>query len=330
MSDRNQESSVRVTRDVEKFKPMGEAALTIGRFDGVHRGHVALVRATIRAAVVEHVQRSIVVVLWPPPEWVLRPSESRALLTTLEDRLKLLVALGVSEVVVLRFNQELSKQEPEDFVRYLKDRFLMRRLVTGPNAAIGRNRSGTTSALARIAERVGFDHVTVPSQGITGEISSSHARQVLEGGDIASLTRILGRLHSLEGPVVHGDARGRRLGFPTANLELPEWMVLPLDGVYAGRATIEGEGLVYQALVSVGARPTFGSGERMLEVNLIDFDGEIYGRRLRVFFEQRIRGQVRFEKTEELVAAMRGDEEVVRDMQPVNELDLLPFASRRS
>lgn len=330
MSDHSQTSSVRVTRDVEKFKPMGEAALTIGRFDGVHRGHVALVRSTICAAVVDHVQRSIVVVLWPPPEWILRPSESRALLTTLEDRLKLLCALGVSEVVVLRFDKELSEQDPEDFIRFLKDRFLMRKLVMGPNAAIGRNRSGTTAALARIAERVGFDNVTVPSKGMTGEISSSRARQALEDGDIASLTRILGRFHSLEGPVVHGDARGRCLGFPTANLELPEWMVLPRDGVYAGGAVIEGEGLVHRALVSVGRRPTFGSGERMLEVNLINFDREIYGRRLRVFLERRIRGQEVFEQTEDLVAAMRGDEEVVRSMQPVNDRDLLPFASRHS
>ena len=328
MSDYNREGDVRVTRDVEEFRPLGESVLTIGRFDGVHRGHVGLVRAVIRAAAVDHMERSIVVVLWPPPEWVLRPSESRALLTTLEDRLNLLSDLGVSEVVVLPFDKELSAQEPEEFVRFLKKRFLMRKLVTGPNAAIGRNRSGTTSTLARIAERVGFDHVTVPPRGMTGEISSSRARQALENGDIVSVTNILGRLHSLEGPVVHGDSRGRRLGFPTANLELPEWMVLPLDGVYAASAVIQGEGLVYRALVSVGIRPTFGSGERMFEVNLIDFDRDIYGRRLRVFIQKRIRGQESFEETEELVAAMRGDERFVRSMQPVKGSDLLPFAAR--
>ncbi|HCU73092.1 MAG: riboflavin biosynthesis protein RibF [Chloroflexi bacterium] len=327
MSDYNREGDVRITRDVEEFRPLGESVLTIGRFDGVHLGHVGLVRAVIRAAAVDHIERSIVVVLWPPPEWVLRPAESRALLTTLEDRLNLLSELGVSEVVVLPFDKELSEQDPEEFIRFLKKRFLMRKFVTGPNAAIGRNRSGTTSALTRIAERVGFDHVTVPPRGIAGDISSSRARQALENGDIVSVTDILGRPHSLEGPVVHGDARGRCLGFPTANLELPEWMVLPLDGVYAASAVVQGDRLVYRALVSVGIRPTFGSGDRIFEVNLLDFDKDIYGRRLRVFLQKRIRRQESFEETEDLVAAMRGDEEFVRSMQPVRESDLLPFAS---
>ncbi len=327
MSDYNREGDVRITRDVEEFRPLGESVLTIGRFDGVHLGHVGLVRAVIRAAAVDHIERSIVVVLWPPPEWVLRPAESRALLTTLEDRLNLLSELGVSEVVVLPFDKELSEQDPEEFVRFLKKRFLMRKFVTGPNAAIGRNRSGTTSALTRIAERVGFDHVTVPPRGMAGDISSSRARQALENGDIVSVTDILGRPHSLEGPVVHGDARGRCLGFPTANLELPEWMVLPLDGVYAASAVVQGDRLVYRALVSVGIRPTFGSGDRIFEVNLLDFDKDIYGRRLRVFLQKRIRRQESFEETEDLVAAMRGDEEFVRSMQPVRESDLLPFAS---
>ena len=321
---------VRVFREDDTFVPLGGAAVTIGRFDGVHRGHQALLRATCRAAAAQDDGRAIAVTLWPPPEWVLRPSEPRRLLTSLDDRIDLLAASGVDDVVVLRFDQQFSRHSAGEFLHDLIKRLEMRTLVTGPNAAIGRDREGTREVIASLAPRLGFTHVAVRYEGEPGAISSSRARAALAAGEVDRLHAILNRTHSLFGTVARGDGRGRDLGFPTANVQTPPWLVLPADGVYAGTALVDGEATIYRALISVGTRPTFGSRERLFEVHLLGFDGEIYGCGLRTFIRAWLRGQEAFSSVQALVAAMHRDREAAEALDPGTLEQAMPFLRARS
>ena len=317
---------VRVFREDDTFIPLGGAAVTIGRFDGVHRGHRALLAATRRAADEQTDGRSIAVTLWPPPEWILRPAEPRRLLTTLDDRISLLTASGVDDVVVLRFDQQFSRCPAADFLHDLIDRLQMRTLVTGPNAAFGRDREGTPDVVARLAPRLGFTHVPVRYEGQPGAISSRQARNALAAGEVDRLSAILGRTHSVSGTVSRGDGRGRALGFPTANVVLPPWLALPADGIYAGSALVEGDPKLYAALISVGTRPTFGPGDRLFETHLVGFEREIYGRRLRTFVSAWLRGQEVFESVDELVAAMRRDRKAARGIDLGGPENSAPFS----
>lgn len=316
---------VRVFREDDVFAPLGDAAVTIGRFDGVHRGHRALLAATCRAATRRPGGRAVAVTLWPPPEWVLRPSEPRRLLTTLDDRIALLAATGVDDVVVLRFDREFSRRGAADFLRDLIERLNMRILVTGPNAAIGRDREGTRDVLSGLAPRLGFTHIPVNYEGEPGAISSSQARLALSVGDVQRLNAILGRTYSVYGKVRSGHGRGRELGFPTANVGVPSWLVLPSDGVYAGSALVDGDATLYPALISVGTRPTFGPGVRLFETHLTGFAREIYGRGLRTFVRAWLRGQEAFGSIPELVAAMQRDREAAQTIDPGGPREAAPF-----
>ena len=315
----------RVFREDDTFVPLGDAVVTVGRFDGVHRGHQALLATTRQTAAQRIGDRALAVTLWPPPEWILRPSEPRGLLTTLEDRITLLAASGVDDIVVLRFDREFSQCTATDFLRDLIDRFQMRTLVTGPSAAIGRDREGTPDVIADLAPRLGFDHVPVRYEGEPGTVSSSNARIALAAGDIDGLSAVLGRPHSVYGIVGRGDARGRELGFPTANLQLPAWLTLPADGVYAGSAVLDGDSKLYPALISVGTRPTFGSGGRLFESHLLGFNDEMYGHGLRTFLRMWLRPQERFDSVDDLIAAMRRDREAAESMALGDAHAAVPF-----
>ncbi len=316
---------VRVFREDDTFDPLDGAAVTVGRFDGVHRGHQALLNATCQAAAEQGDDRAIAVTLWPPPEWVLRPSEPRRLLTTLDDRIALLAASGVDDVVVLRFDRRFSRRSADDFLRDLIKQLGMRTLVTGPNAAIGRDREGTPDVIASLVPRLGFTHMPVRYEGEPGVISSTQGRNALAAGKVDRLREILDRTHSLFGTVGRGDGRGRDLGFPTANVQTPPWLVLPADGVYAGSALVDGDPMLYPALVSVGTRPTFGSRIRLFEVHLLGFDREIYGCGLRTFIRAWLRGQEAFSSAEELATAMRRDREAAETMDLGGSEQAIPF-----
>lgn len=316
---------VRVFREDDDFVPLGGAAVTIGRFDGVHRGHRALLAATCGAAAQQADGRAVAVTLWPPPEWVLRPSEPRRLLTTLDDRIALLTASGVDDVVVLRFDRRFSRHSAAGFLRDLIERLDMRTLVTGPNAAVGRDREGTPHVIAHLAPRLGFTHLPVRYEGQPGAISSTQARNALAAGDVDRLNAVLGRTHSVYGTVGRGDGRGRELGFPTANVKTPAWLALPADGVYAGSALVDGDSTLYPALISVGTRPTFGPGACLLETHLVGLTRQIYGRGLRTFVRSWLRGQEAFDSVEALVAAMQRDREVSETVDLGGPDELAPF-----
>ena len=276
-----------VARRPEELAP-ARRSVAIGTFDGVHRGHRRVLEAA-RAADL----RPAVVTFDPHPRAVLGGGVS--LLTTAERRVELLEEAGVEDVLLLRFDEELAALAPEEFAESVLRRAGAEVVAAGETFRFGRGRSGDLDLLARL----GFDVRRVP---LVESVSSSHVRHLLESGDTVHAADLLGRPPEVEGTVVRGDGRGRALGFPTANLAVPDGLLVPEDGVYAGAA------LGRRAAISIGTNPHYGGGgERRVEAHLLDFDGDLYGRRLVVELWERLRDQASFGSEQELVAAIDAD-----------------------
>jgi riboflavin kinase/FMN adenylyltransferase len=293
-----------VTRETKGGPP--EAVVTIGVFDGVHLGHQALIRKVVERAE----QLGVVsgcVTFSPHPEDVLRPDSDIAHLAAVEDRLEAIKALGVSEVEVLAFTPSLAKKSPEEFIDLLLKRFRLVELWVGSDFALGRGRSGTPERLAAIGREKGFEVCTFPPVVVGGQVvSSSRIRRLLAEGLVEEAARLLGRQYRLRGRVVPGDGRGRTLGFATANLSVPERMCVPDNGVYAVWARVDRE--EYRpAVANIGVRPTFDGGARQIEVHLMDYGEELYGRELAVDFVARLRSEQRFDSATALVEQIGKD-----------------------
>jgi riboflavin kinase / FMN adenylyltransferase len=288
------------------------AAVSVGVFDGVHLGHRRILATALERAAGG---RCVVVTFDPHPDLVLAPAlHPRAPLTPLSERRERLAALGIRELEAVPFTRELAALEPEVFVaRHLTGPYRMRTLVVGEGFALGRGRSGDVPRLRAIGERAGFAVVAVPLLDLDGApVSSTRIRGLLEVGKVAEAARLLGRRYDLRGLVVGGEAVGRTLGFPTANLHLREEKLVPADGVYAARARIGGGGDWLGAALSIGVRPTFGGTARALETFLLDWQGDLLGRDLEVELVDRIRPQARFAGRAELVEQIGRDVEEIR------------------
>lgn len=270
----------------------GDRVAAIGSFDGVHLGH-RRVLDTARAAG----SPVTVVTFWPHPRLVL--GNRVELLATLERRLELLGEAGVEQALVLEFTPELANLEPALFAKSILQRIGARVVVVGENFRFGRGASGDASRL----EELGFDVRTVPT--LPG-VSSSRVRELLANGDVVGAAALLGRPAEVEGTVVLGDQRGGTLGFPTANLAVPPDLLVPAYGIYAGAA------LGHRAAISVGVNPHYGGHERRIEPHLLDFDGDLYGRRLVVELWRRLRDERAFESEAELVAQIALDVDETR------------------
>ena len=269
-----------------------ERAVDIGTFDGVHRGH----RAAIAAAA-ETGLRCTVVTFDPHPRLVL--GYDVQLLTTLRRRLELLDDAGADDVLVLRFTDELSRLEPEEFVAEILAPIGTNAVVAAETFRFGRGRKGDVSLLRGL----GLDVVDVPP--VAG-VSSSRIRELLAGGEMREAAGLLGRPHELEGTVVSGDQRGGTLGFPTANLAVAPRLLVPAFGIYAGAA------LAGRAAVSIGVNPHYGGSERRIEAFLLDFEGDLYGQELRIELWERLRDERAFESEEDLVRQIALDVEATR------------------
>ena len=295
------------------------AAVSVGVFDGVHLGHqgilkVALARATCAPRGAPG-GRCAVVSFDPHPGLVLaRSFRAPAPLTPLPERRERIAALGIRELEVIPFTRELAALEPEEFVaRHLVGPYRLHTLVVGEGFALGRGRGGDVPRLRAIGAREGFEVVAVPLLELDGApVSSTRVRTLLETGRVAEAARLLGRRYDLRGRVVRGEAVGRTLGYPTANLRLHEEKLVPGDGVYVARARIGGASAWCPAAVSIGVRPTFDGQARALEAHLLGWGGELLGRDLEVELVDWIRPQERFESPEALVAAMGRDVTEVR------------------
>jgi riboflavin kinase / FMN adenylyltransferase len=275
-----------VAHRADELEP-ARRSVAIGTFDGVHRGHERVLQAA-RAA---HL-RPAVVTFDPHPRAVLGGEVE--LLTTTQRRLELFEAAGIEDVLLLRFDEELAGLAPEAFAESVLRQAGAEVVAAGETFRFGSRRSGDLDLLTQL----GFDVRRVP---LVENVSSSHVRHLLATGDVAHAARLLGRPPEVEGTVVVGDARGKALGFPTANLAVPPDLLVPLDGVYAGAA------LGRAAAVSIGTNPHYDGVERRVEVHLLDFERDLYGERLVVELWTRLRDQARFESESELVAAIADD-----------------------
>lgn len=300
---------------LESLKAQGWSfpAVTIGNFDGVHRGHVALVRAAA-----EWARRAggdtVVLTFDPHPASVVEPARTPATLTTFEQKAELLESLGVDRLVVARFDEDLARRPPEDFARLvLADALQARRVVVGDNFRFGHDRAGDVTRLAELGRTLGFEvEAVAPVLHDDLPISSSRVRQVLAEGAVDAARALLGREYFIDGRVVVGERRGRTLGFPTANLASDN-ETLPALGVYAARCRVP-SGRWEPAVVNVGRRPTFGGRPVSVEAHLVDFEGDLYDARVRLAFVARLRGEERFPGPEALVAQIRRDVDEARDL----------------
>jgi riboflavin kinase / FMN adenylyltransferase len=282
--------------------------VTVGTFDGVHRGHKSVLDEL--CAVAAHREAtSLLVTFDPHPLRILRPAVAPQLLTTPTEKIEILAQTAVDRVAFLRFTPELARLSPRTFVaEVLVARFRMAHLVIGYDHGFGRDRSGGVVTLRAIARDMGFDIDVVPPVQTDGDepISSSRVRRMLQAGDVAFAARALGRPYALIGTVIRGAGHGHRLGFPTANLDIgnPD-KLLPHEGIYAVRAAL-GDSFA-DGVLHLGPRPTFAGLPPSIELHLFDFDSDIYGRRIRVEFHQRIRDIARFDSADALVHAMEAD-----------------------
>jgi riboflavin kinase/FMN adenylyltransferase len=281
------------------------SAVTIGKFDGVHRGHRHLV-ALLKERARQQGFASVAVTLHPSPITVLRPGTLVTYLCSLEERVALLQSLGVDHVGVLSFTSELAQLSYRDFASLLVDQLDMRLLLVGPEFALGRDREGNVEALREFGSERGFAVETVQllSKG-SAKVGSGSVRDALARGDMETVAELLGRPFDLRGPVVRGEERGNKIGFPSAYIAVAPDLALPKFGVYVTRAYL-GESS-YQSVTNIGERPTFGAGRPTIETHLLDFEGDCYERELRIELLHRLRDEQRFAGVDELVAQIGRD-----------------------
>lgn len=296
------------------------SVVTIGVFDGVHRGHQRIIGQTVTAAV-ELGLPSVVITFDPHPAEVVRPGSHPVLLCSLRRRIGLLAGLGVNAVCVLPFTREFSQLTPDEFVQaVLADRLHARLVVVGQDFRFGHRAAGDVALLAQLGDKHDFTAEGVGLlAGNGGRVSSSGIRAMLAAGDVAGAARDLTRPHRVEGTVVAGQRRGRALGFPTANLDTLPYTAIPGDGVYAGwLATLGPEGAEterWPAAISVGTNPTFDGRERVVEAYALDRDDlELYGLTVAVDFTARLRETTRFSSAEALIGQMHKDVDQAREI----------------
>jgi riboflavin kinase / FMN adenylyltransferase len=277
---------VNVVRTAAELEP-ARRAVAIGTFDGVHRGHRRVIQAALDARL-----RPAVVTFTPHPRTIL--GNRVELLSTVERRLELIAELGVEETLLLEFTPEFAAQSPEEFADSILRRAGAEVVVAGPGFRFGHRASGDLELLRRL----GYDARTVP---LVEGVSSSTIRKLVHAGEVAGAAQLLGRPPELDGTVVLGDQRGGTLGFPTANLAVDADLLVPHYGIYAGSA------LGHRAAISIGTNPHYGGEERRVEAHLLDFDGDLYGRRLVVEVWERLRDERAFASEAGLVAAIADD-----------------------
>lgn len=297
---------MKVYRSLEDV-PAADRAIAVGTFDGVHRGHLQVIESA-RDRGRAHGIASAVLTFDPHPLKVLQPDEPLALLTSTDVKVDLVSELGVVELVVAPFTPEFSRLEAEAFIeKVLVGALGAKHVSVGQNFRFGHGARGDAAMLQARPE---FDVTVVPLLEVGGApVSSSRIRELIEAGDVGAARELLGHPFLLDGTVVQGDARGRELGMPTANLEPEPGVIVPAVGIYAGTARDR------PAAISVGVRPTFESdGKLLVEAYLLDFEGDLYGERLRLAFLERLRDEEQFDSAEALVQQMRRDVERVREL----------------
>ena len=284
--------------------PSRETVLTVGVFDGVHQGHRHLLRQVVELAGDQFIPT--VVTFSNRPITVLRPGTEPSYLTSLDQRVDLIKQQGIELVVCLEFTLELAAVTATNFAKLLVDSLKMKGLILGPDSALGKDRQGDLAFMQQEGEQLGFWVASVEPLEIDGQpVKSRRIREAVASGNMAVCPDLLGRNHHLSGVVVLGDQRGRTLGFPTANIEVDPQILLPGDGIYATWAIIDGKR--HQAATSIGIRPTFELSQRLVEVYVMDFDGDLYGKTVGVEFVKKVRDQEKFDGLDALIKQINQD-----------------------
>jgi riboflavin kinase/FMN adenylyltransferase len=311
-----------VTEASTSTPPVGGSAVTIGAYDGVHLGHRALL-AELQARARESGLATVVVTFDRHPATVVRPESAPKLLCDLDQKLELLEAAGVDRTVVVHFDEERANETAEDFVEVMLVQGLDARLVVvGEDFHFGHGRKGNVALLREMGSTAGFAVEGVlleadpgPSGSDLEPISSTRIRKLVGDGRVEEAAVLLGRPHQVRGPVAHGDQRGgTELGFPTANVAVPDSICLPAVGIYAGWYG-RPDGSIHPAAVSVGRRPTFygSDGDLLVEAFLLDFSGDLYGEQAQVSFVAHLRDEVAFDSVDELIVQMEADVVATRE-----------------
>lgn len=295
---------------LDNVEYQSNSVVTVGTFDGVHAGHRAIMD-TVSSKAEERGARSVIVTFDPHPRDIINPGdEGIQLLTTLDERASILDEWGIDLMVVIPFDRDFSLLTSEEFVKdVIHQKIGVSEFVIGYDHKFGRDREGTIETIGRLGKSLSFDSYVVSKReiGVTTVSSTAIRNAIREDGNMEKASELLERPYQLEATVVHGDKRGKKIGFPTANLKVNhDKKIIPENGVYAVEAAVDGD--TYRGMMNIGTRPTFDGQERTLEVNMFDFEREIYGKELTVYFYSRLRGEKDFDGVDELVDQLKNDE----------------------
>ncbi|NGP76332.1 bifunctional riboflavin kinase/FAD synthetase [Balneolaceae bacterium YR4-1] len=292
------------------------SVVTVGTFDGVHAGHRAIMDTVLRKAE-ERNARSVIVTFDPHPREIINPGDAGIkLLTTLPERREILEELGIDRMVVIPFDRDFSLLSSEEFIRdIIYGKIGVAEFVIGYDHHFGKDREGSIETVEQLGKELGFETYVVSKREVGAKTVSSTAirNAISEKGDVEEAAEFLQRLYRLNGTVIHGDKRGKEIGYPTANIK-PEdsRKIIPKDGVYA--VDVRYEGKWYHGMMNIGTRPTFDEQVRSLEVHLFDFDEEIYGKEVQVRFVKRIRDEKKFSSVDELISQLQKDEKEAKEI----------------
>ncbi len=299
---------MKIYHTLDDFSPLDHAVVTSGTFDGVHLGHQKIL-TRLKEVAEKNSGASVVLTFWPHPRLVLKPDEEPLkLLNTFEEKAELLKAQGIQHLLRIPFTREFSQLTSIDFIRtVLVEKIGTRKLVIGYDHRFGKNREGSFEQLRLNGPKYGFDVEEIPRQDIDHvAVSSSKIRKALDKGELESATHLLGRPYSLSGHVIRGDKLGRIMGFPTANIDIDfHYKLVPADGIYAVR--VHHEHQVYGGMLYIGYRPTVGGNVKNIEVNIFEFQKEIYGETLTVEFISLLRNDTKFRDLETLKKQLEED-----------------------
>ncbi|NOT76567.1 MAG: bifunctional riboflavin kinase/FAD synthetase [Cyclobacteriaceae bacterium] len=301
---------MKIYHTLDDFTRLEYAVVTSGTFDGVHLGHRKIL-GRLKEIAEKNNGETVVITFWPHPRLVLKPDDtSLKLLNTFEEKAALLKEQGIQHLIRIPFTKEFSQISSLDFIRnILVEKIGTRKLVIGYDHRFGKNREGSFDQLKLNAPEYGFEVEEIPRQDIDHVgVSSSKIRKGLEEGDVTTARQLLGQSYSITGRVVKGDRLGRVLGFPTANIDLDtHYKLIPAEGIYA--VQIQYAGVEYGGMLYIGNRPTINGTRRSIEVNIFNFDKEIYGENLTVTFEKLLRADLKFNDLDELKNQMHKDKE---------------------
>ena len=306
---------MKIYEGLEGFTPVKNAVVTSGTFDGVHLGHQKIL-TRIREIARSIQGETVLITFWPHPRLVLYPNEHNLrLLSTFEEKAKLLRQYGIDHLITIPFTQEFSQMSSAEFIsKVLVEAIQTKKLVIGYDHRFGKNREGSFEYLKANSSDFGFDLEEISRQDVEEiAVSSTKIRKALESGDVKTAESCLGRPYELNGLVIKGQQIGRSIGFPTANIHIPnDYKLIPKDGVYAVEASVDGT--LYKAMLNIGNRPTVDGTKKTVEANLFDFQGDLYDKQITVYFHEFLREERKFDSLEALKTQLFQDQKSARSL----------------